>query len=527
MKEKRLKETFQNLIPKLSAGQGIVLASSAALLASASFPRTGIVPLAWICLLPLLHMLRRATFLQAFLLGWLFGALHTLIICYWVFHAMYTNSSAGFTVSLLFTVFFVGGGIGLYLAAFACMARRVIQCCASPVIASVLIAALWVMVEYLRSHLFSGIPWSLLGYSQYSWTRLIQISDITGIYGVSGIIVFSNCMLFYALHKRPQYGTMLKRMLPAVLLLAGVLLYGTVRLQQYDHSTPKDADPVGRIAVIQASIPQDSKWRQEQRRQIITTHCDLTEQALQAGARLVFWPETAVPFYLQERLPERILQLCRTYNAAIVAGSPRYTGKAGSHQFYNAAFLITEGGISTVHDKLHLFPFGEYFPLGFIDLLKLKYSAPRQYTPGDAYTVFSTGPYRFCTLICFEILFPHLVRTFMHEQVDFMANLSNDAWFGRSSAHYQHFSMAVFRAVECRRTIVRASNTGISGFISPAGTILSSLSPFTDGFLLHTPVPCRTETAYVRYGDVFAWICFLSLPGVALRRQKKIGRGLI
>jgi len=309
----------------------------------------------------------------------------------------------------------------------------------------------------------------------------------------------------------PDIRTFLKRVSLPLVLIGIVLVCGSIRLSQFSSPSDETFSGSETIAVIQGSTLQDEKWRKENWDRQVSTHLRLTEKALQKGARLIIWPETTITFYLQEKIPEQILDLMGRHDASLLTGAPRYVGKTGSYTFYNSAFHLTGNGIVKIHDKLHLLPFGEFFPLGFIDVLRLQYAAPRQYSPGEEYTIFSTPAGRFGALICFELIYPELFRGFVKKGADFLVNISNDAWFGRNSAHYQHFSMGVFTAVECRRPVVRAANTGISGFIDATGKIVESLAPFEEGVLLYRVNIINTETFYCRYGDLFAKLCFLGL----------------
>ena len=218
-----------------------------------------------------------------------------------------------------------------------------------------------------------------------------------------------------------------------------------------------------------------------------------------------------MPFYLEQQIPDSITQLFEQHNATLVTGGPRYTGSPGNYTFHNSAYQINNGNILNIYNKIHLLPFGEYFPLGFVDVLKLRYSAPRQYSAGSESVVFNDPAGQFGALICFEVLFPELTRKLVKQGSDFIINLSNDAWFGRTSEHSQHFSMAVFRAIECRRPLVRSSNTGISGFIDMTGKIISRIEPFEQGYRIYHPAFSNEMTLYCQYGDLFAKLCILIL----------------
>jgi apolipoprotein N-acyltransferase len=381
------------------------------------------------------------------------------------------------------------------------------------------ISCLWTGMEFCRAHLFSGMPWSFLGHSQYPWLGIIQISDITGVYGISFLIVLTNISVFLAIKnlstKKRAAAILFLPMLLPILLISATLIYGSIRLDQFSPpnllANLATAPNQKSIAVVQISVSQEDKWDKEKWKGILSTLLELSENALKEGATIVVWPETTVPFYLEQQIPDPVKQLFRKYQATLFTGGPRYTGAPGNYIFHNSAYQIHDGNIINIYNKIHLLPFGEYFPLGFIDVLRLRYSAPRHYSAGNESIVFNDPTGRFGALICFEVLFPELTRKLVARGADFIVNLSNDAWFGRTSEHYQHFSMAVFRAIECRRPLVRSSNTGISGFIDATGKIISRIEPFEQGYRIYEPAFSDKISFYCQYGALFAKLCILFL----------------
>ncbi len=397
----------------------------------------------------------------------------------------------------------------------------------SPAAKAVAISCLWTGLEFCRAHFFSGIPWSFLGHSQYPWLTMIQIADVTGVYGISFLIVLTNISIYMAftnIADRKKAAAVLS--LPIILFSAS-LIYGSIRLSHFSFpeveiksevqakpnvpTKVNTASASESIAVIQISVSQEEKWNKKKWNDILSTLLKLSKKALKDGAALVVWPETTVPFYLEQQIPDSVKQLFQQYHATLLTGGPRYTGTPGNYTFYNSAFQISGGKILNIYNKIHLLPFGEYFPMGFIDVLKLRYSAPREYSSGSDPVIFNDPTGRFGTLICFEVLFPELTRALVARGADFIVNLSNDAWFGRTSEHYQHFSMAVFRAVEYRRPIVRSSNTGISGFIDTTGKIINQIQPFDQGYRLYRPAFTKEITFYCKYGDLFTKLCIFLL----------------
>ena len=242
----------------------------------------------------------------------------------------------------------------------------------------------------------------------------------------------------------------------------------------------------------------------------------------------MIWPETATPFYFNGNNPaDRALttdisEFVKKNGTPLLFGSPTYQVKSlRTVVLHNSAFLLSgEGKVLARYHKFHLVPFGEYVPLkGVLFFVEKMVQAIGDFEPGKDYTVMTVPDGRspsqevkFSTVICYEIIFPDLVRRFVDEGAQVVTTITNDAWFGKSAAPYQHFSMAVFRAIENRVPIARAANTGISGFIDAKGGILAASGIFTEAYLTQTLVPGNTKTFYTQYGDLFSYAClFLSI----------------
>jgi apolipoprotein N-acyltransferase len=229
------------------------------------------------------------------------------------------------------------------------------------------------------------------------------------------------------------------------------------------------------------------------------------------------WPETAVPFFLR-REPElgaRVRALAAATGVPMLVGSPDL-GADGL--LYNSAFLIgTDGRLMGRYDKRHLVPFGEYVPLQrvFFFLDKLV-TGIGDFGRGGSATVFVGDSGRFSVMICYEVIFPAEVRGFTRAGAQFLVNITNDAWFGRSGAPYQHLAMAAIRAVENGSYLIRAANTGVTAIIAPTGEILGQTPIFTEATLTGTIRLRQRHTPYVRYGDVVAWGCLVFLVGYTL-----------
>jgi len=469
------------------------------LLLAAAFPRPDIYPLAWVGLIPMLMVMHRRPFAAGFTAGVFFFS----AVLYWLNIVMTTYGGLQTFFSLLAYLFLV-----VYLAAYigtvtwlACRLKDVLKL---PYLATV--PFLWVAFEYLRGTLLTGFPWALLGYSQHNFSTAIQSADVTGVYGVSFLLVSVNCTIAWMITEPRNRLAWLG--LGIVLLMTGTHLgYGTWR-----NSQPvEQRDNKLRVALIQGNIDQAQKWVAENRQATIDRYKALSTQALQQPSDLLIWPEAATPFFVQDDSgpAQQVLSLPEELNVPLLFGSPAYHQlDDGRYEYFNSAFLLSEEGRTLGRsDKVHLVPFGEYVPLGrllsFIDKLVVGV--------GD----FSQGQIRplalnnnnIGVLICYEAIFPHLARDYVRKGSRLLVNLTNDAWFGRSSAPYQHLAMVKFRAIENRIWLARAANTGISAFISPGGRVVAA-SPLFQPFSLNGVIGLGAETTfYTRFGDLFAYVC--------------------
>jgi apolipoprotein N-acyltransferase len=371
-----------------------------------------------------------------------------------------------------------------------------------------LAAGLWVGLEFLRTYLFSGFPWALFGYSQYRQPTVRLLAAAVGVYGVSGLLLVVNgalaCVLGVCLGRgdraHPWRGALVPVSLGVVLVLATV---GYARVLWRD---PTGGAPL-RVALLQGNIDQSLKWDRRYQTETLDIYERLTRRAAAERPALIVWPETAVPFFLRREpeLSARVDRLVAETGIPLLTGSPD-VGDDG--RLYNSAFLLLgDRRIHGRYDKRHLVPFGEYVPLHqlffFLDKLVVGIG---DFGRGRTATVFSSDGARFGVMICYEVIFPGEVREFVRNGAEFLVNITNDAWFGRSGAPYQHLAMAAMRAVENGTYLVRAANTGISAVIAPSGAILAQTDIFTEGALVGTIHPRQRETPYTRYGDVVAWI---------------------
>lgn len=493
----------------------------ASILLILSFPRFNIWLFAWFGFMPLLLALEGKSKSRAFLLSYLCGFLFWWGIIYWLVH-----------VTFLGTLLLVSY-LALYFGIFGLI---IPSACRRPfVIVLLLVPSVWVILEYIRSHLFTGFPWALLGYSQYLNLPVIQIADIIGAWGVSFLVMLVNTAAYTMITRLPEHqkaGLEQKYLFP-ILAIVIVLFYGYYKL--YLSPVYQCTSVPVSVSLIQGNIPQELKWNPQAKDYIVDKYLKFSSLAAKDEPDLLVWPEAALPVILEEEPVyfEKVRDYVVKNKISLLLGAVAREGEA----YHNSAILIDpEKGGLTRYNKLHLVPFGEYIPLKKA-LPFLETVVPiGDIAPGKEYTIFkipnptSQVPNKFAVLICFEDLFPELSRKFRQQGAEFLINITNDAWYKKTSAASQHLQASVFRAVENRVWLVRAANTGVSGFIAPSGRISSLVQDrdgrdiFVDGYSTQTISITRSPLSfYARQGDILPVICFLfALYVIISPRKEKI-----
>ncbi|HUO77005.1 MAG TPA: apolipoprotein N-acyltransferase [Thermodesulfovibrionales bacterium] len=490
-------------------------AAISGLLLFASFPTIDLFPLAWIALVPLMLSLWDKGPRAAFFSGLLTGTLYFFGTLYWIYHSITYYGSVPFIISVVL-VLLLSLYLGLYVGLFALVFSLKIRHTRLP--ALILAPVFWVTLEFIRSYALTGFPWASIGYSQYRFLYGIQYADITGVYGVSFLVLAVNSAIadFFILKRRraemPLYSVSYTFISYAVffLLLLTLFPYSYWRIHQQ-----RPGNPV-RVSIIQGNIEQDKKWQPGYQDEVMRIYKELTTKATASTPSLVIWPETSVPFYFgyDTARSRDLVEFQRRINSYLLFGSVMVKSPPAKRQpvqLTNSAVLLDpEGNISYVYDKIHLVPFGEYVPLRSIFFFLDKLVAGiGDYEPGNRVIKANTGIGSFGTFICYEIIFPGLVRKCFSKDGDFMVTITNDAWFGRTSGPFQHFSMAVFRAIENRKPVLRAANTGISGYIDSNGKVLMSTSLFERREETVEMTTDSSRSFYSKYGDIFSYICIV------------------
>jgi apolipoprotein N-acyltransferase len=438
---------------------------------------------------------------RVFRRGFAAGVVYFAGTLYWVVPVMDSYGDLPLTVAVLVGALLIVW-LSLYPALFALIVAAAVRRFG---IGGLWVApAVWVTGEWLRSWVLSGFGWAFLGSSQATVLPVVQLASVVGVYGLSAYVALvSTAVSVVALGGR--------RIVPigVAILFVGVAAAGVIRVQRGALLT--EGTPI-RVGLLQGNIEQAQKEDSAFRGMIIDRYMNLSREALAAGASLVVWPEASTPFYfdLEESWAAPIRQLAADRRTPFLIGTDELERGATREEdrYYNSAVLVGADGRSHgVYRKMRLVPYGEYVPfkkvLFFVGPLV---QAVSSFSHGTEPVVFDAGGRRISVSICYESIFPWLSRAFVQRGSQLLATITNDAWFGRSSAAYQHFEQGAIRAVEEGRYIVRAANTGISGAVDPYGRVMAATGLFETAVV---PVDVRLldhRTIYSRLGDVAVWI---------------------
>jgi apolipoprotein N-acyltransferase len=467
---------------------------------------------------------------RAFFSGLLAGAVYFAGTLYWLVETMTTFGGLQTWLALIAAALLVAY-LALFPAAFAAVFAR---CYRSYRFAAYLLApCIWVTTELGRQYLWDGFPWALLGYSQVTALAIAQSASIVGVYGLSWLVALVGAAFAALVIERGRARWTLAVSVAAVVCVAAT--WGLVRMKS--SALTSVGEPV-RVAVIQGNILQDDKnaaytGNTEVADLIAERYVEMTRKALAAGATFVMWPESSTPFYFERDLLRggAIRRLAHEAHATLLIGSDqveRMTPGSDSDQpqdrYYNAAFLVKpDGQVGAVYRKMHLVPFGEYVPLSsllfFVGPIVEAVSA---FTPGTDPVLLPVGNHLASTAICYEVIFPNLIRRFVQDGSELLTTITNDAWYGRSSAAYQHWDQASMRAIEQGRYLARAANTGISGFVDPYGRVIEKTDLFQQGIVLGDLRFIKSRTIYSRTGDLVAWLSLVVVAAALLGTRRTV-----
>jgi len=383
--------------------------------------------------------------------------------------------------------------------------------------------ALWVASEWLRAWLGWKFPWVLLGSSQATVVPVVQLASVTGVYGLSALLALTSAAAAaLALNRqRAQW----RRAMAVAALVVVVTAGGMWRVSR--GTLTRGGSPI-RVGLLQGNVPQEAKGNPAFRDAITDRYIGLSRQAIAAGAQLVLWPEASAPFIFSQHpaAAAPVRRLVAEARVPFVIGADDIDQSVDPARSYNAAtFLGSDGETRGTYRKVRLVPFGEYVPfkrlLFFVGPL---IDAVSDFTPGDELTVFDVEGTRISVAICYEAVYAGMARTFVSKGSELLTTITNDAWFNRSSAAYQHFEQASLRAVEQGRYLVRAANTGFTGAVDPYGRVTAKTRLFETTQLTVDARLLSGRTIYYAIGDVVAWVS-LALAAFVVWRSRSSRRG--
>ncbi len=508
---------------------GILFISGIAL--TLAFPPFRLWFLGWVSLVPLiLYSLQEDyTFRERFIQGFIFGLGHSLTSFYWISYVVAHYGHLPYFLAI--PVFMLlAAYLSLYPAVFA-VACKLYNDGKSAWLG---LPSLWILLEWVRAKLITGFPWNLVAYSQGSFDWIAQTADLWGPYGVGWLVILINTHIALWIMGRRNY-------LGCLFLIVALLfscVYGSIKSEayKYDYLNSVSSKKLS-VSLVQGNIDQSHKWDKRFQDFTLNKYFSLTRKAISSssGVRLIIWPETAMPFFFgaESELTSALVNFTRKIGQPLLFGSPGFSSNMVGqvNGFLNKAYLINkEGLVIGEYAKEHLVPFGEYVPMKkILFFVKRLVPATGDFVPGNFSGIVEFEDVKLGLLICYEAIFPELTRKRVLKGAEVLVNISNDAWFGRSSAPFQHLEMARWRAIESRKPLLRCTNTGISAIIDSSGRMLSSLPLFTDGFINGDVLPLEYITPYERFGDVFVVFCaltvFSKLVYVVSKIRKKGRRG--
>jgi apolipoprotein N-acyltransferase len=363
----------------------------------------------------------------------------------------------------------------------------------------------------------------LIGYSQVEVLPIAQLASLVGVYGVSALVAGVSATLTVMAVSPREAGRF--RYLPAAAMIALVVtvaIWGSVRVGRSELTRSGESIRVG---LVQGNVDQAEKWNTERAANIFQNYMALTRQAIQEGAALVLWPESSTPFYFEvDRADaERIRTMARQARVTMLLGSDQVERGAPA-KYFNSAFLVRDdGSVGGFYRKMHLVPFGEYVPMKRLFFFAAPLvEAVSDFSPGQQAVLLPVGGRLISTAICYEIVYPDLVRRFVAGGSELLTAITNDAWFGKTSAPYQHFAQASMRAIENGRYLVRSANTGISGIVDPYGRVLAKSDIFVPAVVVGEARFLQATTFYTRTGDVFAYASVLLTIALLVVSRRRV-----
>jgi len=458
---------------------------------------------------------------EIFYLGFAFGYGHFLFTIYWISISLLVDA-ASFAWLIPFALTLIPGALAAYFGLFALGYKLLLKRFAfKETYQKIIIFALcFFVMEFLRSNLFSGFPWALLGYVWMFNLKFAQIGSIFGIYGLSIFAVLCSLIPVIFYKKTSSFSDKIFTIILSLFLI-GNFLFGNFYID--DKKLIKQDDI--KIRLVQANVAQELKWNGEERFRNFIKHIAMTNSQNPAGLKAVIWSESSIPYVLNES--PQLMQYIEAgvpENGVIISGALRMkeNNKPNEIDVYNSVFVLNKTGINNYYDKHHLVPFGEYVPLhqllSFLFLGKIVdgiTGGGKGFSSGEKAQTLALEDFSFSPLVCYEAIFSNEVID-KNNLPDVFINLTNDAWFGNSSGPFQHFDMARMRAIEYGIPLIRVANNGITAFIDPFGKIIKSLPRNQMAIADITLIKNSESTIYTSFGSLPTALLILILLVIIL-----------
>jgi apolipoprotein N-acyltransferase len=502
------KRAGEESAPGVTPAKGLLMCAAFAAAYALGMPGYDLPGLPFAALVPLLVLAASArTWREAARWGLLAGTLANLLLFYWI----------AYTVAVPGRLGWIAGGISaLLVAAYVGVYVSVAAACSFRLRSSFGDAGLlafppaWVAVEYGRSVLFTGFPWMLLGYGLAERPMLRQAADLAGMHGL-GFLLAASSVFVYLAGAAAARGSRRGALLPLAGVAAIAAFLGAYAIYRQGEAEGRPPRPPGIVAgIAQGGIDQSVKWDAAYQRETLEIYRSLTLEAKTQGASVIVWPETAAPFFYgwEAALSAAVDNAAAEAGVPILFGAPWFDPSGGG-KYFNSVFHIDRRGVALGrYDKRRLVPFGEYIPLKKLLFFLRKLTAGEQdFSPGTGPALFEVQGTRAGASVCYEALFPEIIRDGVREGAGWLVNVTNDAWFGDTVAPHQHLAMARMRAVEFRRPMVRAANAGISAIFDERGEAAQRIGLFRKGVAVGEIFPGRSETLYAKTGEIFGISC--------------------
>ncbi len=473
----------------------VKLSVLSSILIGLSFQPLNLGFLAWFALVPLIFILFNSSSFEGMIYGFVIGLLSNLISLYW----LSTNSGTTFLIATLSLI-----STSIYLSIFWSLFSLIFCFINNNSSKGIYFFPFgWVLFEYLFSIGIMGFPWMSLATTQTNYLPVIQIVELTGVFGISFWIASLNIIFFKVLLSKNR--VRIRNFNNFIFLLVIVWLFGYLRISSIKDESSNDLE----ILVVQPNLNPNEKWNNNIKEKIFDDLIQLSKNNINGSTDLIIWPEVATPFYIFKNYTKltQIKQKLLQDNSYLLTGSLDWSNVDNKIKNYNSVGLISKNDKISTYEKIKLVPFGEFIPFSIPFLKNLNLG---NYTPGNKKTIFHINNFNFIAKICFESIDPIILskNIYKNNNINFMVIIVNDGWFGNTAGPYQHYGISKLRAVENRIPIIRSANTGISAIINKKGEVEEKIGINKQGVILSKIIPSNSNTFYSKYGN---WLVILSV----------------